>query len=80
MKDYKPLVDEGATLVAAQGTVFAQKQKQNVAGTPATEYNCNKEYLLIRSATIAVRDGILQYVVPTRKARQRRTLKTTSLS
>ncbi len=34
----------GAALVAAQGTAFAQKQKQKVAGTPVTECNYNKEY------------------------------------
>jgi hypothetical protein len=36
--------------------------------------------LPISSATIAVRKDILQDVVPTRKARQRRTLKMSSLS
>jgi hypothetical protein len=44
MNDFKPLVIEGAAPVAAQGTAFAQKQKQKVAGTPATECNYNKEY------------------------------------
>jgi hypothetical protein len=38
------LVIKGAAPVAAQGTAFAQKQKQKVAGTPATECNYNKEY------------------------------------
>jgi hypothetical protein len=33
-----------AAPVAAQDTAFAQKQKQKVAGTPATECNYNKEY------------------------------------
>jgi hypothetical protein len=44
MNDFKPLVIEGAAPVAAQGTPFAQKQKQKGAGTPATECNYNKEY------------------------------------
>ncbi len=44
MSDFKPLVIEGAAPAAAQGTAFAQKQKQKVAGTPATECNYNKEY------------------------------------
>jgi hypothetical protein len=38
------LVIKGDSPVAAQGTAFAQKQKQKVAGTPATECNYNKEY------------------------------------
>jgi hypothetical protein len=38
------MVIKGAAPVAAQGTAFAQKQKQKVAGTPATECNYNKEY------------------------------------
>ncbi len=42
MNDFKPLVIKGAGLVPAQGTAFAQKQKQKVAGTPATECNYNK--------------------------------------
>jgi hypothetical protein len=44
MNDFKPLVIKGTTLVASQGTAFAQKQKG--AGTPATgtECNYNKEY------------------------------------
>ncbi len=37
MNNFKPLVIKGAALVAAQGTAFAQKQNQRVAGTPATE-------------------------------------------
>ncbi len=37
MNNFKPLVIKGAAPVAAQGTAFAQKQKQKVAGTPATE-------------------------------------------
>jgi hypothetical protein len=44
MNNFKPLVIKGAAPVAAQGTAFAQKQKQKVAGTPATECNYNKEY------------------------------------
>jgi hypothetical protein len=44
MNDFKPLVINGDAPVAAQGTAFAQKQKQQVAGTPATECNYNKEY------------------------------------
>ncbi len=44
MNNFKPLVVKGATPVAAQGTAFTQKQKQKVAGTPATECNYNKEY------------------------------------
>ncbi len=43
MNDFKPLVIKGADPVAAQGTAFAQKQKQMVAGAPATECNYNKE-------------------------------------
>jgi hypothetical protein len=76
MNDFKPLVIKGAAQVPAQGTAFVQKQKQKFTGTPATECNYNKETLPIRSATIVVRKGILQDVVPTRKARQRSTLKT----
>ncbi len=40
------MIIEGATLVAAQGTAFAQKQKQKqkVAGAPATECNYDKGY------------------------------------
>ncbi len=44
MNNFKPLVIKGAALVAAPGTAFAKKQKQKVAGTPATECNYNKEY------------------------------------
>ncbi len=44
MNNFKPLVIEGAALAAAHGTAFAQKQKQKVAGTLATECNYNKEY------------------------------------
>jgi hypothetical protein len=44
MNEFKPLVIKGAALVAAQGTAFAQKQKQKIAGIPATECNYNKEY------------------------------------
>jgi hypothetical protein len=44
MNNFKPLVIEGAALVAAQSTAFAHKQKQKVAGTPTTECNYNKEY------------------------------------
>jgi hypothetical protein len=44
MNNFKPLVIKGAAPVATQGTAFAQKQKQKVAGTPATECNYNKEY------------------------------------
>jgi hypothetical protein len=44
MNNFKPLVIKGAAPVAAQGTAFDQKQKQKVAGTPATECNYNKEY------------------------------------
>jgi hypothetical protein len=44
MNNFNPLVIKGAAPVAAQGTAFAQKQKQKVAGTPATECNYNKEY------------------------------------
>ncbi len=38
------LVVKDAAPVAAQGTAFAQKQKQKVAWTPATKGNYNKEY------------------------------------
>jgi hypothetical protein len=38
------LVIEAAALVAAQGTAFAQKQKQKVARTPATGCNYSKEH------------------------------------
>jgi hypothetical protein len=44
MNNFEPWVIEGAAPVAAQGRAFAQKQKQKVAGTPATECNYNKEY------------------------------------
>ncbi len=44
MNNFKPLVIKGAALVAAQGKAFAQKQKQKVAGTPATECTYNKEF------------------------------------
>ncbi len=44
MNNFKPLVIEGAAPVAPQGTAFAQKHKQKVAGTPATEGNYNMEY------------------------------------
>jgi hypothetical protein len=44
MNNFKPLVIKDAVPVAAQGTTFAQKQKQKVAGTPATECNYDKEY------------------------------------
>jgi hypothetical protein len=44
MNNIKPLVIEDAALVAAQGAAFSQKQKQKVAGTPATECIYNKEY------------------------------------
>ena len=44
MIDFKPLIIEGPAPVAAQGTSFAQKQKE--AGTLATGTKCtfNKEY------------------------------------
>ncbi len=45
MNNFKPLVIKGAALVAAQGTAFSQKQKQKVAGTPATECNYRKGVL-----------------------------------
>ncbi len=48
MNSFKPLVIKGAAPVAAQGTAFAQKQKQKVAGTPATECNYNKEYFAVK--------------------------------
>ncbi len=44
MNDFKPLVIKGAAPIAAQGTAFAQKQKQKAAWTLATECNYNKEY------------------------------------
>ncbi len=44
MNNLKSLVVEGAAPVAAQGTSFALKQKQKVAGIPASECNYNKEY------------------------------------
>jgi hypothetical protein len=44
MNNFKPLVIKGAALIAAQDTAFAQRQKQKVNGTPATECNYNKEY------------------------------------
>jgi hypothetical protein len=44
MNGIKPLVIKGAAPVAAQGTAFAQKQKQKVTGTPPTECNYIKEY------------------------------------
>jgi hypothetical protein len=44
MNNFKPLVIKDAALVAAQGTALAQKQKQKVAGTPATECTYNTEY------------------------------------
>jgi hypothetical protein len=44
MNNFKPLFIKGAAPVAAQGTAFAQKQKQKVARTPATKCNYNKEY------------------------------------
>jgi hypothetical protein len=80
MKNFKPLVIEGAALVAAQGTAFAQKQKQKVAGHRQLSATTTRNILSIRSAAIAARKGIMQDVVSTRKARQRRTLKMTSLS
>jgi hypothetical protein len=39
VNNFKPLVIKDAAPVAAQGTTFAQKQKQKVAGTPATKQN-----------------------------------------
>ncbi len=44
MNNFKQLVIKGAAPVAAQGTAFAQKQKQQAAVTLATECNYNKEY------------------------------------
>jgi hypothetical protein len=44
MNDFKPLVIKGAGQVVALDKAFAQKQKQKVARTPATECNYNKEY------------------------------------
>jgi hypothetical protein len=44
MNNFKPLVIKSTAPVAVQGIAFAQKQKQKVAGTPATECNYIKEY------------------------------------
>jgi hypothetical protein len=44
MNNFKQSVIKGAAPVAAQGTAFAQKQKQQAAVTLATECNYNKEY------------------------------------
>jgi hypothetical protein len=44
MSNFKPLVIKGTAPVAAQDAAFAQKQKQKVTGTPATECNYNKEF------------------------------------
>ncbi len=44
MNDFKPLVIEGTALVAAQGTVFVQKQKGAGTRATGTEYSYNKEY------------------------------------
>ncbi len=80
MNDFKPLIIEGTAPVAAQGTVFAQKQKG--AGTPATGTKCayNKEYFPTRNATLVVRRGTHQDVVLRRKARLRRIQRTKSQS
>jgi hypothetical protein len=69
MNDFKPLLIKGAASVAAQGTAFAQKQKQKVAETPANECNYNKEYFTDKECHNCGKKGILQDVVPTRKAR-----------
>ncbi len=44
MNDFKPMVIEGTTLMAAQGTAFAQKQKGVGAQATGKECNYNKEY------------------------------------
>ncbi len=80
MNAFKPSVIKGAAPVAAHGTAFAQKQSKTYLGHWQLSATITRNTSLIRSATIAVRNGILQDVVPTRKARQKRTLKITSLS
>jgi hypothetical protein len=80
MNNFKPLVIVGAALVAAQGTAFAQKQNQKVAGTRHLSATITRTTSPIRIAIIVVRKDILQDVVQTRKARQRKTLKMTSLA
>jgi hypothetical protein len=57
MNNFKPLVIEGAAPVAAQGTAFAQKPKQKVAGTLATECNYNKEYFANKECHNCSRKG-----------------------
>jgi hypothetical protein len=80
MNDFKPLVIEGAALVAAQGTAFAQKQKQKVAGTWATECNYNKEYFTDKECHRCGKKGHPARCCTSKKGKQRKTLKTTSLS
>jgi hypothetical protein len=79
MNNFKPFVIKGAALVAIKGVAFAKKQKQKVTKTLATECNYNKEYCTNKECHNCGKQGILQDVVPARKARQRRTLKMTNL-
>jgi hypothetical protein len=75
MNNLKPLVITGAALVAAQGTVFAQKQKQKVARTPATECNYNKEYFADKECHNGSKKGHLARCCTNKKGKAKKDCK-----
>ncbi len=80
MNNFKPLVIKGAALVAAQGTAFAQKQKQMLAGTPATECNYTKEYFANEECHNCSKKGHPTRCCTNKKGKAEKALKMTSLS
>jgi hypothetical protein len=72
MNNFEPLVIEGAAPVAAQGTAFAQKQKQKVAGTPATECNYNKEYCANKECQNCSKKGHLERCCTNKKGKAKK--------
>ncbi len=72
MNNFKPLVIEGAALVAAQGTVFSQKQKQKVAGTPPTKGNYNKEYFANKECHNCSKKGHPARCCPNKKVKTKK--------